>query len=106
MQKQIICNETAYFALILRLCLFFNLHIFLQFSLDTDTISEHRDGWSDWDCKKQGEFCFKSRTCNSTADFNCSKTSEVTVTNCPCAAGITSFLNYHFDYISINRNVV
>ncbi|XP_060587999.1 uncharacterized protein LOC132743487 isoform X2 [Ruditapes philippinarum] len=56
-------------------------------SSDTDTISEHRDGWSDWSCKKQGDFCFKSRTCNSTADFNCSKTSEVTVTNCPCDAG-------------------
>ncbi|XP_060581670.1 A disintegrin and metalloproteinase with thrombospondin motifs adt-2-like [Ruditapes philippinarum] len=53
---------------------------------DSDTISEHKGGWSDWGCKKQGDFCFKSRTCNSTAAFNCSKTSEVTVTNCPCAA--------------------
>ncbi|XP_060588031.1 semaphorin-5A-like [Ruditapes philippinarum] len=53
---------------------------------DTDTISENRDGWSDWRCMEQGDFCFISRTCTSTADFNCSKTSEVTVTNCPCAA--------------------
>jgi hypothetical protein len=72
-------------------CIYINFTI----SIDNSTVSEHRDGWSDWSCEEQGGLCFKSRTCNSTADFNCSKTSEVTVTNCPCVAGINSFLNYH-----------
>jgi hypothetical protein len=66
----------------------------VKFTADTSQGSGHIGGWSDWKCQKQGDFCFKSRTCHSTADFNCSKMSEVAVTNCPCVAGIKLFVNF------------
>ncbi|XP_060588058.1 semaphorin-5B-like [Ruditapes philippinarum] len=56
------------------------------FLLDISQENGHIGGWSDWKCQKQAEICFKSRTCNTTSDFNCSRTSEVNITSCPCVA--------------------
>ncbi|XP_060588091.1 uncharacterized protein LOC132743573 [Ruditapes philippinarum] len=62
------------------------IHTACCFLLDSSQGSGHIGGWTDWSCEKQGEFCFKSRKCHPTVNFNCTKTSEINITSCPCVA--------------------
>ncbi|XP_060555370.1 mucin-2-like [Ruditapes philippinarum] len=54
------------------------------------TVSGQIGGWSNWRCEKIGDICYRTRTCNSSIDFNCPTKSEVNQTACPCVADTSS----------------